>query len=68
MLYADVLIHYEPELPLCMAAVASAYGAGAVISHILPDGSERPISSFICLTYPSPSEKNYSQLEKNVLS
>ena len=40
---ARVLTHYDPQLPLNMAADASAYGVGAVLSHTFPDGSERPL-------------------------
>lgn len=39
------LVHYNPELPLVLATDASPYGVGAVLSHVLPDGSERPIQS-----------------------
>ena len=35
---APVLAHYDPKLPIKMAGGASAYGIGAVLSHIFPDG------------------------------
>jgi hypothetical protein len=54
--------HYDPLLPLRLAADASAYRVGAVIFHLMPDGQERPIA-FVFRTL-SKSEKNYSQMEK----
>ncbi len=41
LISSQVLAHYDPKLPLKMAADASAYGVGAVVSHVFPDGSER---------------------------
>ncbi len=60
---SDVLTYYDPDLPMNMAADASAY---AVISHVLPDGTERPIC-FASRTLAS-SERNYAQLEKEALA
>ena len=62
---ADVLVHYQPELPLVLATDASPYGVGAVISHIMPDGRERPIA-FASRTL-AKAEKKYSQLDKEAL-
>ena len=41
---APVLAHYDPHLPILMASDASAYGVSAVISHMMPDGTERPVA------------------------
>ena len=42
---SNLLTHYDATLPLKLAADASQYGLGAVISHVLPDGVERPVDS-----------------------
>jgi hypothetical protein len=40
----QVLTHYNPDLPVRLACDASPFRLGAVLSHIMPDGSERPIA------------------------
>ena len=58
--------HYDPSLPVRLAGDASAYGIRVVISHIFPNGDERPIA-YASRTL-SNSEKNYAQLEREALS
>ena len=59
---AEVLVHYDTSLPLKLACDASPYGVGAVISHIFPNGEERPIA-YASRTLTT-SENNYAQIEK----
>lgn len=66
LMSSTVLAHYDVTLPIKVAADTSAYGIGAVLSHVYPDGSERPVA-FASRTLSS-SERNYAQLEKEALS
>ena len=63
---AQVLTHYDPMLPVRLACDASPTGMGAVLSHVMPDGSERP------LAFTSRSltkcECKYAQIDKEALS
>ena len=57
-----VLTLYNQNLPLKLDTDASSTGLGAVLSHITPDGTERPIE-YISRTLTA-AEKNYSQIDK----
>ena len=39
-----VLTHFDSALPVRVASDASPYGLGAVLSHVMPTGEERPIA------------------------
>lgn len=62
----SVLVHYDSKLPLVLDCDASSFGIGAALSHIMPDGTHRPIA-FSSKTLGS-SERNYSQIEREALS
>ena len=61
-----LLVHYDLNRKLRLACDASSYGLGAVLSHVMDDGQERPIA-YASRTL-SQTEKNYAQIEREALS
>ena len=63
---ANLLVHFDSRKEIILACDASPYGVGAVLSHIMEDGSERPIA------YASRSltaaERKYAHLDKEALA
>uniref|UniRef100_UPI0010A03C36 uncharacterized protein K02A2.6-like n=1 Tax=Podarcis muralis TaxID=64176 RepID=UPI0010A03C36 len=62
----SVLVQYSESRPLVLACDASPFGIGAVLSHRFPDGREASLAYFSRTL--SPTERNYSQLDKEALA
>ena len=62
---AGVLTHYDPKKEMVITCDASPKGVGAVLYHVMPDGSDHPI--VMASRSLSPAEKNYSQIDKEAL-
>ena len=60
-----VLVPFDPEKPLILATDASPCGISGVLTHRVPDGSERPIAHF-SRSLPS-TENKYSQIDEEAL-
>ena len=59
---SNVLVHYDPSLPVILENDASQYGIGAVVLHRFLNGNERPIA--YASRSLNSSKRNYSQIEK----
>ena len=53
----QLLVHYDPAKKLVLSCDASSHGIGAVLSHVMGNGEERPIA-FISRTL-TVAEKKY---------
>ena len=40
---SQVLVHFDPSLEICLACDASDYGISAILSHLMLDGTEKPV-------------------------
>lgn len=61
----QVLTHYDPDLPVRLACDASPYGIGSVLSHVMPNKTERPIA--FASRSLSSAEQAYAQIDKEAL-
>lgn len=61
----NILVHYNPNLPLYLICDASLYGVGAILAHLM-ERVERPV--YYGSSTLSPAEKNYSVTQKEALA
>ena len=59
---SNLLVHFNPSLPLILSCDTSMYVIGAVLAHHMSVGSEKPIG-YVSWTL-TQAEKHYSQLKK----
>nr|XP_042912109.1 uncharacterized protein K02A2.6-like [Parasteatoda tepidariorum] len=58
----QILVPFNPVLPVTLATDASPFGHSGVLSHTMPNGIERPIA--FASRSLTVAEKNYSQLDR----
>lgn len=56
----DVLIHFQPHLPIKLIDGASNYGIGAMICHVVENNMEKPIA------YALKVKKIFPKLKRKV--
>ena len=62
MAKVTVAAHYDVSLPVRLYCDASSVGVGACLTHVYPDGTERPVA--YASQVLSSSQRNYAQLER----
>ena len=62
----SLLAHYDMNKDLILSCDASSYGVGAVLSHLMENGDERPVA--YASRSLSSAEKRYSQLDREALA
>ncbi|XP_018365759.1 PREDICTED: uncharacterized protein K02A2.6-like, partial [Trachymyrmex cornetzi] len=60
------LVHFNKEWKLKLVCDASEVGIGAVLLHIMPDGTEKPVAFASRVLHEA--EKNYSVIHKEALA
>lgn len=58
----QTLTHFDNNRKITLTCDASEYGVGAVLAHIMDDGSEKPIA--MGSRTLSKTERNYAQIDK----
>ncbi|XP_062714013.1 uncharacterized protein K02A2.6-like [Aedes albopictus] len=67
LLQSDLMLtHYNPSMPIVVAADASNTGIGACIRHRFPGGAEKAVQ-YASRTL-TPTEQGYSQIDKEALA
>ena len=66
LLSPNLLVHFDGDKSIVLACDASPYRVGAVFSHCVKDGTDRPIA-FASRTL-APVEKCYTHLDKEALA
>lgn len=61
-----MLVHFDGSLPITLTCDASPYGVGAVLGHILPDGSEAAVAFYSCAM--NATERRYAQIDREALA
>ena len=63
---SQVMIHFDPRKEVISACDASPYGVGAVLSHRLSNGTERPIA--FASRSLAEAERRYAQIDREALA
>lgn len=61
----EVLMFYDMQLPVKITCDASPSGLGAVLSHVLPNNSAKPVA--YASRALNKAEKNYAQIDREAL-